>query len=41
VQSDTAYGRLSHLGPIVEMSDTAARWALPTPPLGTHPPVWE
>jgi len=40
VQSDTAYGRLSHLGPIVEMSETPARWALPTPPLGTHPPVW-
>lgn len=40
VQSDTAYGRLSHLGPIVEMSDTPARWALPTPPLGAHPPAW-
>ena len=41
VQSDTAYGRLSHLGPIVELSDTPARWALPTPPLGAHQPVWE
>jgi hypothetical protein len=40
VRSDTAYGRLSHLGPIVEMSDTPPRWELPTPPLGAHPPVW-
>ncbi len=39
--SDTPYGRLHHLGPIVDMSGTPARWDLPTVPLGTHPPVWE
>ena len=38
--SDTVYGRLAHLGPIVELSDTPARWVLPSPPLGTHAPVW-
>jgi crotonobetainyl-CoA:carnitine CoA-transferase CaiB-like acyl-CoA transferase len=40
VRSETAYGPLRHLGPIVELSETPARWALPTPPLGTHAPVW-
>ena len=39
-RSETAYGPLHHLGPIVELSETPARWALPTPPLGTHAPVW-
>ena len=39
-RSDTPFGKLSHLGPIVELSETAARWALPTVPLGTHPPEW-
>lgn len=39
-RSETVYGPLEHLGPIVELSETPARWALPTPPLGTHAPVW-
>jgi len=39
-RSETAYGPLHHLGPIVELSETPARWVLPTPPLGTHAPVW-
>jgi crotonobetainyl-CoA:carnitine CoA-transferase CaiB-like acyl-CoA transferase len=38
--SDTPFGKLSHLGPIVELSETPARWVLPTVPLGTHPPAW-
>ncbi len=38
--SDTPFGKLSHLGPIVELSETPARWALPTVPLGTHPAAW-
>jgi crotonobetainyl-CoA:carnitine CoA-transferase CaiB-like acyl-CoA transferase len=38
--SDTPYGRLHHLGPVVEMPDTPARWVLPTVPLGTHPAAW-
>ncbi len=39
-RSETAYGPLHHLGPIVELSETPARWTLPSPPLGTHAPVW-
>ncbi|MBM4337797.1 MAG: CoA transferase [Deltaproteobacteria bacterium] len=38
VRSETSYGQPQHLGPIVEMSETPARWELPTPPLGAHPP---
>jgi hypothetical protein len=40
VRSETAWGRLAHLGPIVEMSATPALWALPTTPLGTHAAEW-
>jgi crotonobetainyl-CoA:carnitine CoA-transferase CaiB-like acyl-CoA transferase len=39
-RSETPYGTLSHLGPIVELSETPAHWALPTVPLGTHEPVF-
>jgi hypothetical protein len=39
-RSDTPFGRLLHLGPIVEMSATPARWERPTVPLGTHAPEW-
>jgi crotonobetainyl-CoA:carnitine CoA-transferase CaiB-like acyl-CoA transferase len=39
-RSDTPFGKLTYLGPIVEMSETPARWATPTVPLGTHPPEW-
>ncbi|MDG2303467.1 MAG: CoA transferase [Candidatus Binatia bacterium] len=38
--SDTAWGRLEHLAPIVEMEHTPARWDLPPSPLGTHSPEW-
>lgn len=33
-------GRLTHLAPVVQMSETPARWARPAVPRGTHPPVW-
>ena len=39
-RSRTVYGELEHLGPIVELSETPARWVLPTPPLGAHEPAW-
>ncbi len=39
-RSETAWGTLSHLGPIVELSETPARWTRPTVPLGTHAPEW-
>jgi crotonobetainyl-CoA:carnitine CoA-transferase CaiB-like acyl-CoA transferase len=40
VDTKTPYGRLYHLGPVLEMSETQPRWDLPTVPLGTHNPVW-
>ena len=39
--SDTPHGKLWHLCPVAELSETAPRWELPTVPLGTHDPVWE
>jgi len=40
VESDTAEGRLRHLGPVVEMSSTPPRWERPSPPLGADQAVW-
>ena len=39
-QTDTAIGRLTHLAPVVRMSETPPRWVRPPVPLGSHPPVW-
>jgi crotonobetainyl-CoA:carnitine CoA-transferase CaiB-like acyl-CoA transferase len=38
--SDTPVGRLQHLAPVLRLSETPARWARPTVPLGYHPPAW-
>jgi crotonobetainyl-CoA:carnitine CoA-transferase CaiB-like acyl-CoA transferase len=38
--TDTPSGRLRHLAPVVQMSETAPHWARPAVPLGYHPPVW-
>ena len=38
--SDIPSGRLSHLAPVLELSETAPHWARPTVPLGYHHPVW-
>jgi crotonobetainyl-CoA:carnitine CoA-transferase CaiB-like acyl-CoA transferase len=38
--SETPVGRLRHLGPVVQLSETPPRWARPTAPLGYHEPVW-
>jgi hypothetical protein len=38
--SDTPGGRLTHLAPVVRMSETPPRWARPSVPLGYHEPVW-
>ncbi len=40
-RSETAWGPLTHLGPIVELSDTPAAWSRPTTPLGAHAPSWD
>jgi crotonobetainyl-CoA:carnitine CoA-transferase CaiB-like acyl-CoA transferase len=38
--SDTPAGRLRHLGPVVQMSETRPHWSRPAVSLGYHPPVW-
>ena len=38
--SSTPYGEMRHLGPILRLSETPARWVLPTSPLGSHEPAW-
>ncbi|MCY4623501.1 MAG: CoA transferase [Chloroflexi bacterium] len=39
-ESETPQGRLRHLAPVVQMSETAARWERPTVPLGHHAALW-
>jgi len=38
--SETPSGRLRHLKPVVQMSETPPRWARPSVPLSYHRPVW-
>jgi len=38
--TETPSGPLRHLKPAVQMSETPARWARPSVPLGYHRPVW-
>ena len=38
--SDTQFGRLHHIDPIIHMSATQPHWVRPSVPLGTHPPQW-
>lgn len=38
--SATAFGELSHLTPVAQLSKTPGRWLLPVVPLGTHNPEW-
>ncbi len=38
--SETPFGRLHHLDPIIRMSETPPHWARTTVPLGTHEPQW-
>jgi crotonobetainyl-CoA:carnitine CoA-transferase CaiB-like acyl-CoA transferase len=38
--SDTPSGRLRHLKPVVQLSETPPHWVRPSVPLGYHPPVW-
>jgi crotonobetainyl-CoA:carnitine CoA-transferase CaiB-like acyl-CoA transferase len=40
MDTDTPSGRLRHLKPVVQLSETAPFWARPSVPLGFHPPVW-
>jgi len=38
--SETPSGRLSHLKPVVQLSQTPPYWARPSVPLGYHAPAW-
>ncbi len=38
--SDTPVGRLAHLKPVVQMSETPPFWARPSVPLGHNEPAW-
>lgn len=40
IETQTPLGRLRHLAPVVQMSETRARWTRPPVPLGTHPACW-
>ncbi|HVH76792.1 MAG TPA: CoA transferase [Stellaceae bacterium] len=40
IESDTPVGRLKHLGPVLQLSETQPYWARPTVPLGHNPPAW-
>ena len=40
IETQTPLGRLRHLAPVVQMSETRARWTRPPVPLGTHPARW-
>lgn len=40
VPESSPYGDLLTLGPVLRMSETPCRWALPTPKLGSHRPEW-
>jgi crotonobetainyl-CoA:carnitine CoA-transferase CaiB-like acyl-CoA transferase len=39
-ESDTPFGRLRHVAPAVQLSETPPYWARPTAPFGFHQPVW-
>ena len=39
-ETDVPAGRLRHLAPTLELSETPPRWLRPTVPLGYHDPVW-
>ena len=38
--SDLSIGRVSHLAPVLQLSETQPHWSRPAVPLGYHEPVW-
>ncbi len=40
MESDSPFGRLTHVKPPIALSDTPMGWDRPAVPLGTHPPQW-
>ena len=39
-EADSPFGRLRHVAPAVQLSETPARWSRPSVPFGTHPAEW-
>ena len=39
-QSTCHLGHIRHLAPVLQLSETAPRWTLPTPKLGSDKPAW-
>ena len=39
-ENDSAFGRIRHVGPVLQMSETPPRWDRVTAPYGTHPAAW-
>ena len=37
---DSPYGRVTHLAPVAQLSETPGRWARPSVPRGTQKPEW-
>ena len=40
IEADSPYGPMRFLKPVVQMSETPARWARATPKLGADEPRW-
>ena len=40
IETETPAGRLRHLGPAVQLSETPPFWVRPSVPLGYHEPAW-
>ena len=40
MEHNSPWGRITHLAPAAQLSETPGRWARPAAPRGTHPPVW-
>jgi len=39
-ETDSPAGRITHLKPVLQMSETPPRWERPPVPLGHHRPQW-
>jgi crotonobetainyl-CoA:carnitine CoA-transferase CaiB-like acyl-CoA transferase len=40
ITTESPFGNLHHLRPVLDMSETPPFWSRPSGPLGTHPPIW-
>jgi len=39
--TDSPYGKIRHLGPVLRMTETPPRWDLPSTQLGSHEAAWQ